>query len=196
MRNAFTLILTAFSLATAAACVTVNVNFPESAVQEATDDYVRDLYKAKEKGTSASPTPAGAKSSLSFSLFPAAHAAEIPTQFTVKSAKAIMIRDRLAELVDDVLAQKRAGVLGEGNDGMLVLKAPEKLKKLLLTKVEKLVTEENALRDELYDEVVASNSLAPARRIDVTKSFARSFQNESPAGTWIQAADGTWAQKK
>ena len=33
-----------------AACVTVNVNFPESTVQKATDDYVKELYKAKERG--------------------------------------------------------------------------------------------------------------------------------------------------
>lgn len=34
-----------FALATASACITVNVNFPESAVKQAADDFVRDLYK-------------------------------------------------------------------------------------------------------------------------------------------------------
>src|SRR3954470_20952661 len=48
-----------------AACVTVNVNFPESAVQKATDDYVRDLYRAKEKGKPAAPA---AKKESSFEM--------------------------------------------------------------------------------------------------------------------------------
>jgi len=36
------------TLGSLAACITVNVNFPESAVQRAADDFVRDLYKSSE----------------------------------------------------------------------------------------------------------------------------------------------------
>jgi len=182
------------------ACVTVNVNFPETAVQKATDDYVRELYRAKEKGKTPPPAsaPSGTPStttSLGFG-FPAIGNAEAAgPNFQVDSPKALSIRDNLAKRLEEVLAQKRAGVIGESNDGFLVLKAPEKLKKLFQRKVEKLVVDENTDRRALYDEVLVVNSAAKNRLKDIQMSFARSFQAESPSGTWIQAEDGSWSQK-
>ncbi len=200
LSKALSLALVLATMAGAVACVTVNVNFPESAVQRATDDYVRELYRAKSNkggkpGTEETPaTPAPAKSSIEFpSLFPVAHAAE--GVFKVDTDKALQIRTRLSGRVDEVIAQKRAGVLGETNDGMLVIKAPDKLKKLQTAKVEKVVSDENADRTALYEEVRQANGVAEGRLKDIQKSFARSFQAESPSGTWLQDADGKWAQK-
>jgi uncharacterized protein YdbL (DUF1318 family) len=181
-------------------CVTVNVNFPESAVQKATDDYVRDLYRAKEKGKSPSPTPEASKTSFlenfGGSLLIAQAWADAEGMFRVDTPKAGEISERLKSNLSEVIAQKRAGVLGETNDGMLKLKAPEKLKKLFIQKIEKLVADENKDRGELYAEVVRANNLGKNRLKDVQKSFARSFQAESPSGTWLQDSDGKWAQKQ
>lgn len=182
-----------------AACVTVNVNFPESAVQKATDDYVRELYRAKEKGKGTQPEPSTPKSetqSLNLLSISAAHAEEAPA-FKVNSEKSRQIRDRLASRLDDVLAQKRTGVLGETKDGMLELREPEKLKakKLLLKKLEKIVSDENADRKELYEDTLKSNGMQPNRLKDIQRSFARSFQAESPSGTWVQDSEGSWARK-
>ena len=189
--------LTGLLLFTGLACVTVHVTFPESAVQKATDDYVRELYRAKEKGRPSTPEPspslAPMHADLQFTLFTSAHAEELV--FKVDSEKALKIRDRLSKRLDDVLAQIRAGVLGEARDGMLQLKEPGKLKKLFTKKIETLVAEENKDRADLYAEVLSSNALPAARLIDIQRSFARSFQAESPSGTWLQGADGTWLQK-
>jgi len=178
-------------------CVTVNVTFPESAVQKATDDYVRELYRAKEKGHSPVPQPSPSltptKVSHGFTFVEAAWADEFI--FKVDSATALQIRDRLSKRVEEVVVQKRAGVLGESRDGMLVLKEPGKLKKLFSKKIEVLVSDENKDRTELYAEVLSSNALPATRLIDVKRSFARSFQAESPSGTWLQDADGNWVQK-
>ena len=46
--------------------------------------------------------------------------------------------------------------------------------------MEKLVADENATRDELYDEVMISNHTGKNHLIDIKKSFSRSFQAESP----------------
>ncbi len=180
------------------ACVTVNVNFPETAVQKATDDYVRELYRAKEKGKTPAPAtaPSGAPSTTTSFGFPGIVNAEAAgPNFQVDSPKALSIRDNLAKRLEEVLAQKRAGIIGESNDGFLVLKSPEKLKKLFQRKVEKLVADENTDRRALYDEVLVVNSAAKNRLKDIQMSFARSFQAESPSGTWIQAEDGSWTQK-
>jgi uncharacterized protein YdbL (DUF1318 family) len=182
-----------------ASCVTVNVNFPESAVQKATDDYVRDLYRAKETRKStdapAAAPSAAAQPQAALTEWLIASARADDEVFRVTTPASLKIRERLAARLGDVLEQKRAGVLGETNDGTLVIHEPGKLKKLLAKKVEKLVADENADRAELYAEVMRANALPPARLPNVKRSFARSFQAESPSGTWVQDTDGKWAQK-
>lgn len=188
--------LAAGTMITQTACVTVNVNFPESAVQKATDDYVRDLYKAKEKGKPApsseqSSTPAS-KLTTFFSkvLIQDAYADD----FKVQSAKADTIKARLKSRLDDLISQKRSGNVGESNDGKLVVKAAG-LPPLLMKKVKTLVDEDNSDRMDLYKEVANLNGLGGSGISTVQKSFARSFQSISPSGTWVQDSDGNWTRK-
>lgn len=211
-------------LVSLAACVTVNVNFPESAVQKATDDYVRELYRAKEKGKtptgdpSAKPTPAPTSSAVEtpkpvsfLTLIPSAHAQEgANLNFRVDTDKALKIRDRLSARLDEVVKLKRDGVLGETNDGNVELHndAPLKKAKLMaktgakaaaedpIKKAQKLVESENKDRSDLYEEVLSANNIGKGRMKDIRKSFARSFQAESPSGTWVQDPEGVWTQKK
>ena len=178
------------------ACVTVNVNFPESAVQNASDDYVKDLYREKAHGRNSSPTttptPVGQHTSGHFSLWMAeANAAE----FNLESPKLEAIKASLKSRVPDIIEQKRAGVLGETNDGLISIHDPLKLKPLQAKKIQDLVKGENLDRQSLYQEVVRSNHLVPDHLAKVKESFSRSFQAESPSKTWVQAADGTWSQK-
>lgn len=175
--------------------MTVNVNFPESAVQKASDDYVRDLYQKKEKKTPGTePSAAPSQSAmLDLQLFePFAYADDIK----IDTPAADKIKERLRSRIDDVIAQKKAGVLGESSTGGLILKAPEKLKKLLLPKVQALVKDENGDRQALYKEIVRANHYSSERLVDIEKSFARSFREHSPPGTWIQEDDGSWSQKQ
>jgi uncharacterized protein YdbL (DUF1318 family) len=180
-------------------CVTVNVNFPESAVQKATDDYVKDLYRMKNSGPKGaepasvpSQTPQ-AKGAWILDLMTASAMAE--EGFSVNSAESSRIREKLRARLDDVLAQKKAGVLGEDKNGLIVIKDPSKLKKLLAQKVEKLVADENADRMALYNDVVKSNGFPSSRLANIQRSFARSFQAESPSGTWVEDVDSGWTQK-
>lgn len=184
-----TALLLLFSLCS---CVTVNVNLPESAVQQASDDYVKELYKEKEKGKVA-PSPAPSiKASLT--LFESeVLAAEVVLR--VDSAKTKSIQQKQAARLDEVSAQKRGGVLGENNEGLVELRNKEKIKPLLLKKLEKLVADENEDRMDLYQEVLKQNSVSKNNLKTVQKSFSRSFQDLSPEGTWIQGEDGQWSQK-
>jgi uncharacterized protein YdbL (DUF1318 family) len=199
------------------------VNFPESTVQKATDDYVKDLYKAKEKsrGTDQSvkktppkPMPdsgpgaggpgtgdtdpakpdTGAPTSWldRFDLVSSAMAAEADVVFSTSTPKATDLQAKMAAKLNDVESQKQAGNIGEGGDGMLVVKAKQPL---LVKKLEALVKEQNGFREELYDEIRSANKMPKSRLADIKKSFARSFQKHSPSGTWIQDAAGSWSQK-
>jgi uncharacterized protein len=192
-----TLLGTVFAIS--AACVTVHVNFPESSVQKATDDYVREIYKSKNSKKQDEETPAAKPSSGSSSLIdlliPSAHAVEVDATFRTDTANAKQIQSRQARRLDEIDAQKRAGVIGETAAGTLVVKSPDKLKKLLQAKVERVIAEENADREALYKEVLETNKMASNRLKDIQASFARSFQKASPAGTWIEDESGSWKQK-
>ena len=171
-------------------CVTVNVNFPEGAVQKAADDYVKELYNAKEKDEAADKKP----SSLfrfHLSLMPVAHAQE----FKVDTAKAKEIQARQKARISDLMEHLKAGQIGETTDGLLEVKASSDTKPILMKKIEKLVQDENADRDALYDEVISSNGLSASVRNQVQASFAKSFQGAAPKGTLVESAKGKWDKK-
>jgi len=182
--------------AAVASCVTVNVNFPESAVQQATDDYVRDLYRAKSKGgkiEDPSAPPTSTKPSASFEFITSVYADA--SSFKVRTPKSMGIQEKLAGRLDEVLQWKRQGMLGESKEGLLVVRNGDKLKPIQAKKLEALAVAENEDRSGLYAEVADTNGLAGDRASGVRANFARSFQAESPSGTWLQSADGTWTQK-
>ena len=202
--NAFWLV-SAFLLGALPGCLTLNVNMtlPEAAVQRATDDYVRELYRAKEKGKStapdAAPSPAAKTSMLSIDLIAEAYAGD---DVTVKlGGKAVeQIKERQIARMDEINAQKSAGLIGENNEGKLSFRASEKAPKIdVMKKVQKLISDENADRESLYKEVLKANNADHSKLGDIQKSFARSFQVHSPAGTWIQlmdgGMDGQWVRK-
>jgi uncharacterized protein YdbL (DUF1318 family) len=193
-----------------AACVTVNVNFPESAVQQATDDYVRDIYRVKESGkTSAKPsataTPIAtptAEPKTSSGVYPQYYfaaillpSAQADVSFNLSSPKTEQIKAKMKARIPEIIDQKRAGVLGETNQGSLVIHDGSKLKPLLKKRVEDFVHDENGDRETLYAEIVNSNHLGSANTSAVQRSFARSFQAESPSGTWVETPEGAWSQK-
>ena len=184
------------SLGLGLACVTVNVNFPESAVQKATDDYVKDLYRAKEKGKSeTTETPVESKkSTFHFSLVNEAYAADSMPRFVTNSSKAQAIGQQLASRVSEVKKYKAQGNLGETADGKLVVKtAPASA--IEAKKLEQLVKAENNDREELYAEVTSASGMSSGQVKQVSRSFANSFKKESPAGTWIEE-NGAWSQQK
>lgn len=198
------------SLFGAQACVTVNVNFPEGAVQKQTDDYVKDLYRARERKNVAPasvPTPSGPSSqapkkktaplmsALETLVLPAFRANAEDTSFNINTAEALNIKESLRSRVGDIIKYKKQGFIGETKDGMVRTQDSVNSKPVLKKLVDDLVATENNDRGRLYQEVMKSNQLAPSKESSLKSSFSRSFQNESPSGTWVQDSNGSWSQK-
>ncbi len=176
-------------------CVTVNVNFPESAVQKASDDFVGDLYRTKDRSNlKGTPTPAEKTSAINFSDLLISTAVADEVAFDLNSPQIDALKKKLQANVGDIIEQKKAGILGETSDGKIIIHDSSKLKPLQKKKVEDLVKDENQTRESLYKEIVNSKHLPSDRISSVRKSFARSFQSESPSGTWVQGDSG-WSQK-
>tara|TARA_B100000749_G_scaffold122825_1_gene93813 strand:- start:53005 stop:53595 length:591 start_codon:yes stop_codon:yes gene_type:complete len=177
-----------------ASCITVNVNFPEAAVQKAADDYVKELYKAKqeseEKQNTSSLFEIPGTHFASLSLFPIAHA---QAEFSIKSEKAKAIQVKQAKRLDKIDRFKKKGLIGEAENGLLVVKK-ESSKKIEKKRVDQLVSEENADREMLYEEVMSSNGIDASQSARLRKSFHQSFVNASPAGTPVESG-GSWTNK-
>lgn len=191
-------------------CITVNVNFPETAVQQAANDFVKDLYKSpvantseasqaaaasetvkntvkksshkKTKAPAAEEKPSGTSpSTWNFSLFTEAYAQEINTS----SPKANEIRNRMRARVDEVRKWKTMGVVCETSDAMLVVKHPEKAGGNAAA-AEKFVREDNADRDALYQEIAEVNRITDRKQTKIRKFFAAAFRQHSPPGTCFE----------
>lgn len=180
-------------------CITVNVNFPEAAVQQASDNYVEQLYRLREESQkqqspSAEPKSGqGAQNSQQnnpWSLFiPQAWAVE----FRVQSELISEIQRREVQRLDQVDRFKREGFIGENNRGLLEMRGePKALQK---RRMESLIKDENQDRNRLYDEILRVNGMDSRQRVTVTDKFANSFQAKSPKGTWVQNPQGQWSRK-
>jgi hypothetical protein len=103
---------------------------------------------------------------------------------------------------DDVLAFKRPRLVGEGRDGLLVvfeegLAELEEADPQRAALVRAIATEENEDRLTIMRRIVQTTpelrgeeGLAAVRRI-----LAARYAQESPPGTLVEQADGTWAMK-
>lgn len=203
-RNFKTPVLAAITLTILSACVTVNVHFPESSVQRAADDYVRELYQSKEKGSAkpgaeatTPPKKTGdgtphSRLSPRFELIPSAWA---DADFKVNSPRAQEILARQKSRIGDLDKYKQKGVIGETKDGLILLKDSSKLKRLEMKKIDDLIVLENQDREALYADIVDTNGANRVLPELVRKTFSRSFQGLSPTGTWIEDESSAWNRK-
>ena len=168
-------------------CVTVNVNFPEGAVQKAADDYVRELYKSKQKSGSEPSQPSGF---FEFSIISTAQAAD----FKISSDESRQIMERQKERIEDLDKYKEKGVIGETSEGLVAIYKDDKLSALEKKKVQKLVSDENQDRESLYSDIVKTNGMNDSSKAGVREKFFQSFKSASPTGTPIKEG-GAWKQK-
>lgn len=190
-----------FLLQSLTSCITVNVNFPEAAVQQASDSYVEQLYNLKEEAeknkiepaTNTSPTKKGAayKVFSPWQLFISSAYAE--DEFKVKSELITQIQKREVPRLNQMERFKSDGLIGENNKGLLVVRGePKALQK---KRIKDLINEENTDRELLYREVLRINGMSSGQMSTITNKFAQSFQDKSPKGTWVQSSAGQWSRK-
>ena len=99
---------------------------------------------------------------------------------------------------DDVDEFKKEGWIGENNQGYLEIRPSDKLEENaeLKSLVAEVVDEENQNREIIMGRVVELNtSLQKAEEKEVLMIFAKMNHENSPGGSWIQGADGTWKKK-
>lgn len=177
-----------------AACVTVNVYFPASAVQKVADEIVDDV-----RTNSQSPEVKPDKSSWlkegfkQFCGLPVAHA-EMDIDVSTPTVRAL--RGKMKGRFPLLKPFYDKGNVGENNRGLLEIRVTEGLGLKDKAQLNGLVEGENKDRTALYKEIVSANKLGNDVMPQVQKLFANSWRQKSQQGWWVETDKGEWEKKK
>ena len=193
-----------------AACITINVYFPEAAVKELSQQ-IEDEVQKKAAGE-ATPTPestptpvaqsdgGAAESLLSYILSlgaTTAYAAQDQVAAPEITNPAIRkIIDSRAARLDAINALKAEGVIGESNQALLVIRNLDAIQGLKeRADAQRLVKDENADREQLFKEIAAAKNVDLAQLPQIRATYAETLREMAHPGDWLQLPDGTWEQK-
>lgn len=197
-------------LAIALACVTINVYFPEEAVQDLSEQIENEVQKraaeieeqgAGEGGASSEEESRGDSDDSSSLLdlllgVQPVHAAEGVAAPEVSNPAIREIIDERARRVGAINGYKSRGVIGENNVGLLEIRQLDALSDLReRADAQKLVREENADRERLFKEIAAAKNVDLSQLPKIRQTYAGTLRDHARPGDWIQLADGSWRQK-
>jgi len=176
------------------ACITVNIYFPEAAVQKTADEIVNDVRK-KDVTDKTPPEPVkkdGMSAKTGFSFVPYAFGQE---ETTVSTPSIRALKDSMRQRFLELKSFYDKGNIGESNAGMVEIRDEGSLNLKDKAALRGLVRDENNDRTKLYAEVAKALKIDPGQIGRVQAIFAASWINNAAAGWWIQKEDGTWVKK-
>ncbi len=196
--------------ALAAACVTINVYFPEAAVKELAEEIEAEVRRAAQEGGEASPEgpppsaahavpggPAAALLGLALGAAPLyAAEGEVPSPEVTNPAIRRIIESR-ARRVADLDRYKAMGVVGEGNRALVEIRDLGAVADLRQrAEIQRLVKDENSDRDQLFREIAAATGVDLSQLPRIQETYAETLRQHARRGDWIQLPDGTWTRKE
>jgi uncharacterized protein YdbL (DUF1318 family) len=207
-------------LLAAAACVTINVYFPEEAVQDLSEQIEEEVQKraaeieqqegvddtgtADDAGTGGGGAAdagdgggaLGRNGLLSLLLGASpAYAQEVAAP-EVSNPAIRRIIDSRAKRVSEIDQLKAQGVVGENNLALLELRDLEAITDLRRrADAQRLVREENADRKRLFEEIAAAKNVDRSQLGKIQETYAGTLRDQARKGDWIQMPDGRWKQK-
>lgn len=191
-----------------AACVTINVYFPEAAIKDLSKQIEEQVQKeaaAKAAGNAETPAPepppppkdGGGSASLFDALLGVtpAYADQVAAPEVTSPAIRKIIDSRASRLAD-LDRYKAQGVIGENNQGLVEPRGLETLGDLKArAEVQRLVKAENADREELYKEVAVAKKVELSQLGKIRETYAATLRDNAKPGEWIQMPDGSWKKK-
>jgi uncharacterized protein YdbL (DUF1318 family) len=191
MKKSTILFLTFLALfVLAIACVTINIYFPEAAVQKTAEEIVDEVRKAEEEGKKKQDKEF---TQSSFSLIPMAYAQE---EERVSTPKIRALKQSLKDREPLLLPFFEKGNIGEGNDGFIHVRNEDNLSLKEKADLRRLTKDVNSDRENLYSEVANALDIDSGQIPRIQKIFAKRWIENSRTGWWIQKEDDQWERKK
>jgi len=190
MKKSTVLFLTFLALfVLAIACVTINIYFPEAAVQKTAEEIVDEVRKAEEEGKKKENKEI---MQSSFSLIPMAYAQE---EERVSTPKIRALKQSLKDKESLLLPFFEKGNIGEGNDGFIHVRNEDNLSLKEKADLRRLTKDVNSDRENLYSEVANALDIDSGQIPRIQKIFAKRWIENSRTDWWIQKEDGQWEKK-
>ncbi len=171
-------------------CLTINIYFPEAAVQKTAEEIVDDVRKSKEEGEKEQKKDV---SQSVFSLVPAAYAQQ---EETVSTPRIRALKQSLRDKESLLLPFFQKGNIGEANDGFIQIRNENSLSLKEKAELRRVVKDVNGDREDLYREVAKALNIDQNQIPRIQKIFAKRWIENSRTGWWIQKEDGQWERKK
>lgn len=205
------------------ACVTINVYFPAAAAEKAADRIIDEVWGKEDKPTSETapdktpasvkPTPKSDKTpaksetpkpdkhssthvwfgTLLSQLIPAAAANELDINVATPSIQAL--QTNMSARHHQLVPFYRNGGIGLTANGLISLHDASAVPLKSRSEAQRLIAEENADRNELYQEIANANG-QPQWEENIRQIFATRWIQRAHAGWWYQESDGRWTQKQ
>jgi uncharacterized protein YdbL (DUF1318 family) len=177
-----------------AACVTINVYFPEAAAEQAADRFIRDVIGEQVPAPS-SQEPQAATMPWWQPLLPVATAQAQSPDIDIDTPQIEAIKDRMAERHRQHLSDwYDAGAIGFTRDGLVEIRDRAAVPLSERRQLERIVSAENADRRAVYREIAIANG-QPEWEPDIRETFARRWIANAKPGWYYQSPDGSWTQK-
>lgn len=176
-----------------AACVTINVYFPEAAAERAADRFIQDVIGENDRHSEV-PAPIGGSSFRFSGLFMASAYAQAPN-INIDTPQVQTIKERMAERHRNQLAEwYEAGAIGLSRQGLVEIRDRSAVSLADRRNLERVVSDENADRNAVYREIAVANG-HPEWESDIRETFARQWIANARSGWYYQGADGEWTRK-
>lgn len=188
------------AFAGAAACVTINVYFPEAAAEKAADKIIEEVW-GDDADKAASGQSSDAKRLGDYAsripllvlqwLVPAAEAQQANLDISSPAIGKIeaSMRARHAQL----LPFYNSGAVGLTDNGLVAVRDASAVPLSSRTTVNQLVADDNRDRAALYREIAAANG-HPEWETQIQQTFARRWIDLAQSG-WYYQSGGVWIKK-
>lgn len=188
-----------------AACVTINVYFPEAAAERAADRVIDNVWGEQEppESPAVEPPTTGIAPPRDTSLFaralsgmlamavPAAHA---QADFDISTPAIDALVASMAQRFGALEPYFASGAVGLAADATIDIRDRNLVPLPERNRVRQLVAEENADRNNLYREIAQANG-HPEWEGDVRDTFAERWIARARSGWFHRNESGEWVQK-
>lgn len=203
MRRSILLASLAAACLLLAACITINVYFPEAAAEQAAGRFVEQVIGAQpQPAQPAAPAaekptepPAGhAPSALILDvLVPSAQAQE--ANLRVQTPQVQAIRARMEQRFAATLAKYLdGGAIGFTSDGLVAMRDATAIPLPERAAANAAIADENRDREAVYREIAVANG-HPEWTAQIRAAFARQWIEQARAGWYWKDAAGAWQKK-
>jgi uncharacterized protein YdbL (DUF1318 family) len=175
-------------------CITVNIYFPAPEVRQAAEKIVEETWGEKTESAEKESEGSSALHWWLDAVGPARAQAQ-DVDINVSTAAIRALKESMRARAEQLKPHLRAGHVGIGNDGMLVVRDLEGVPLREQATIRRLVEAENRDRASLYREISKANDFGEGRVADIQKIFADVWVQKAEKGWPIQKKDGSWTTK-